>query len=260
MYILKLGGSIITDKAKECCFKQGVMDRLASELKRAGKPMIIVHGAGSFGHILAKQYNLNQGYKKKSQLQGFAFTHATVQELDTLVLQSLQIQGIPAVSLPPHAILTLNNHRPSQVHFNMFDFYLKKGFVPLTFGDVVLDKRLGFSICSGDLLIQLLALKYHPKNVIFVLDEDGLYTANPKLSSSAHFLAKATIHDLQTLTTRSNAHADVTKGMTGKLQTIQLLAKKGVQTTLVNGNIHNRVYDILTGKKTRCTVIPGEKP
>ena len=35
MFILKLGGSVITDKTKKCCFKQEVMDNLAKEIKKA---------------------------------------------------------------------------------------------------------------------------------------------------------------------------------------------------------------------------------
>ena len=56
MFILKLGGSIITRKAEKGCFRQDIMDNLAKEIKEANKESIIVHGAGSFGHILAKKH------------------------------------------------------------------------------------------------------------------------------------------------------------------------------------------------------------
>ena len=56
MFILKLGGSVITDKTKEKTFKEKLMDDLALKIKKANKQLIIVHGAGSFGHILAKKY------------------------------------------------------------------------------------------------------------------------------------------------------------------------------------------------------------
>ena len=70
MFIVKFGGSVITEKAKDCCFRQEIMDDLATQVKRAGKEMILVHGAGSFGHILAKQYDLNSGFKKKKPAAG----------------------------------------------------------------------------------------------------------------------------------------------------------------------------------------------
>jgi isopentenyl phosphate kinase len=259
MFIIKLGGSVITNKAKECCFKQEVVDRLSSEIKHAHKEVILIHGAGSFGHILAKKYKLNDGFKRKKQVEGFALTQAQVQRLNNLVLASLHNHDLPAVSIPPHAVLSLSNHNPYEVDYTIFKKYLDLGFLPVSFGDVALDKKLGFSICSGDLLIQMLAAKFKPEKVIFVLDEEGLYSANPKTDKNATFIKEATVTDLKKYTTRSDAHADVTKGMEGKLRTITQIAQSGVDTILLNGNVHNRLYDTLKGKKVRYTLIHGEK-
>jgi isopentenyl phosphate kinase len=259
MFIIKLGGSVITDKAKECCFKQDIVDQLAAEIKHANKQVILVHGAGSFGHILAKQYKLNDGFKQKKQVEGFALTQAMVQRLNNLVLASLHNHGIPAVSIPPHAILSLSNHNLSRVDYNIFKKYLALGFMPVSFGDVALDNQLGFSICSGDLLIQLLAAEFKPEKVIFVIDEDGLYSANPKTNKDAAFFEDTTVKELEKLTTSLDAHADVTEGMKGKIHTIKQIAKTGVDTILLNGNIHNRLYDTLKGKKVRSTIIYGDK-
>jgi len=260
MFLIKLGGSVITNKAKKCCFKQETMDRLAAEIKKANKQVIIIHGAGSFGHILAKQYKLNDGFKQKKQLEGFSLTHTMVQRLNTLVLTSLQNHRLPAVSLPPHALLSLSNHALARIDFNIFKKYLALGFIPVSFGDVVLDNQLGFSICSGDLLMQLLAAEFHPAKVIFVLDEDGLYSSNPKTTKNATFFEKTTIPELETFTTSLNTHADVTEGMKGKIHTIKQIAKSGTDTILLNGNIHNRLYHTLKGKKVRSTIVYGDEP
>ncbi len=107
MIIIKIGGSVITDKTKEYTFKTETMDKLAENIKKANKQIIIVHGAGSFGHILAKEYELNQGYKRLEQIKGFSLTHEKVQELNSLVLQSLQKNDIPAVSISPHSSIKL---------------------------------------------------------------------------------------------------------------------------------------------------------
>ena len=131
--------------------------------------------------------------------------------------------------------------------------------MPVSFGDVALDNQLGFSICSGDLLIQLLAAEFKPEKVIFVIDEDGLYSANPKTNKNATFFENTTVKDLEKLTTSLDAHADVTEGMKGKIHTIKQIAKTGVDTILLNGNIHNRLYDTLKGKKVRSTIIYGDK-
>lgn len=259
MFIIKLGGSVITDKSRKSHFKQNIMDRLSTEIKKANKKIILVHGAGSFGHISAKEYNLNQGYKNHKQLLGFALTHASVQKLNSFVLNSLHDKGIAAISIPPHAILTLNDHKPSKMNYKIFKDYLDEGFSPVTFGDVVLDEKLGFSICSGDILIQMLAEHFKPENVIFALDEDGLYTSNPKIDKNAEFIQNVTVKELEKFTTRANTYADVTKGMQGKIETIKTIAKAGTDTYLFNGNKDNRLYDILVGKDTKHTLIHGDK-
>ena len=259
MFIVKLGGSVITDKSKEYCFRQEVMDRLSGEIKKSGSDVIIVHGAGSFGHILAKQHELNEGYKNKDQLQGFSITHAMVQELNSRVLKSLHGSSIAAVSIPPHAILILDGHKSNTIDYTIFNYYLKNGFTPVTFGDVVLDKKLGFSICSGDLLMQLLAEHFKPEKVIFVIDEDGLYTSNPKLNKNAELISSTTPRELEKLTTSADVHADVTRGMEGKIDAIKTIAKLGIDTVLLNGNKPNRLYNILVGKDAICTTIHGGK-
>jgi isopentenyl phosphate kinase len=259
MFLIKLGGSIITDKAKQYTFRQEIMNNLSKEIQQSKQQIILVHGAGSFGHILAKQYNLQQGFKKNNQLNGFAQTHAKVQHLNSLVLETLQQQQIPAISLPPHAILTLDNHLINHINYELFTKYLQQGFTPVTFGDVALDNTLGFSICSGDLLMLLLAQHFKPEKVIFVLDEDGIYTDNPKQNPKATLIKQASLKDLKHLSTNADSHADVTKGMQGKIETINSIAKLGIDTILLNGNIHNRLFDTLNGKKTLSTHIYGDK-
>ncbi len=259
MFVVKLGGSVITDKSKKYFFKKEVMDKLSIEIKKANKDIILVHGAGSFGHILAKEYMLNQGYRNDEQLQGFSHTHAMVQKLNSLVLSSLHDNGIAAVSIPPHVILELDDHKPAKMNYDVFRDYLDKGFTPVTFGDVALDKKLGFSICSGDLLLQMLAKHFKPEKVIFALDEDGLYTSNPKIDKNAEFIEKSTMSELENFTTSSNSYADVTMGMEGKIETIKNIANLGIDIALLNGNIDNRLYNTLIGKETKHTLIYGEK-
>ena len=259
MFIVKLGGSVITDKTKECCFKQEVMDKLSASIKKANKPLILVHGAGSFGHILAKQYKLNEGYKKTGQIKGFSLTHEKVQQLNSLVLQSLHKYEIPAVSISAHSIVRLNNHELEKIDCNIFQDYLNKEFIPVTFGDVVLDKKLRFSICSGDLLVKALAEFFKPEKIVFVIDEDGIYTSNPKIDKKAKLMESMILEELDELSSSLDSHADVTGGMAGKIQTIKDIAKMGIDTVLLNGNKPVRLYKVLVGEKTTCTVVHGDK-
>lgn len=259
MFIIKLGGSVITDKSRENFFKQEISDRLASEIKKADIKTILIHGAGSFGHILAKKYKLNQGFENKDQLYGFSLTHAKVQKLNSFILESLHENGISSVSIPPHSVLKLNNHKSLRFDHFIFKDYLDMGFTPVTFGDVVLDEKLGFSICSGDLLVQLIAKHFHPEKVIFVIDEDGLFTSNPKIDKNAELIEEITLDELLDLTTSLDNHADVTGGMEGKITAIKNIAESGIDTILLNGNKPDRLYKVLIGEKVKSTKIIGDK-
>ncbi len=259
MILIKLGGSVITDKSKPFFFKKNNVDRLAYEIKKADQQIILIHGAGSFGHILAKEYTLSDGFSEKKQLYGMSATLAKVQKLNTMLLEVFLAHSLPVVSLPPHTYLQLADQKPTPTEFKVFEQYLKQGFIPVTFGDVVLDTHRGFTICSGDLLMYMFAEHFSPEKVVFVVDEDGLFTANPKIDKNAQFIEQTTGTTLKSFSTVANSHADVTKGMQGKLDIISAIAKLGIDTILVNGNKDKRLYDILVGNKTVCTYVYGDK-
>ena len=87
--ILKLGGSVITDKKKPLTPNLQAIERLANEIAQAKvSSLIVVHGGGSFGHYLAKQYNLTEGYGDTSQVFGFSETHRAMTKLNSLVMEA----------------------------------------------------------------------------------------------------------------------------------------------------------------------------
>ena len=259
MIIIKLGGSVITNKSKLNSLNTDNINRLASEIKKANKKAIIIHGAGSFGHIHAKKYDLNNGFKDTKQIMGFAETHVNVQKLNTKVIELLQRNCIPAVSISPHSIMKLDNHKPIKFDYDIFKDCLKQGFMPVSFGDVVLDKTLGFSICSGDLLVQILSKNFKIEKTVFVIDEDGLYSSNPKIDKKAKFIVSSTIEDLEKLSVSMDSHPDVTKGMKGKIDTIKNIAEEGIDTYLLNGNKPGTLYKVLIGESTKCSKVIGVK-
>ena len=258
MYLIKLGGSVITEKSTTATFRSSIMDELSAQIAQSGKDVLLVHGAGSFGHVLAKEYELVNGFYSDKQRYGFAATQAMVQTLNSYVLSSLHKHHLPAVSIPPHAMVRFRNQEIETINMDFFKAYVKQGFMPVTYGDVVLDEKIGFSICSGDFLMLLLAEAFHPEKVIFVMDEDGVYTKNPKKFDDAEFLECIRQDEIDSLQTSLDEHADVTKGMGGKLQTIKKISSLQCDTVLVNGLVSNRLYEVLTDQSAVCTVVKGE--
>ena len=59
-----MGGGLITDKSKHKTVKPEVIDSLTSMVSKlvdGGFSVILVHGAGSFGHLTAKKWRLSDG-------------------------------------------------------------------------------------------------------------------------------------------------------------------------------------------------------
>ena len=86
------------------------------------------------------------------------------------------------------------------------------GIMPVTFGDVVMDRTRGFGIVSGDQMMELMAKMFKPERVVFVSDIDGLYTANPKTDPDAELIPEFDAGTLEQVSSVSDVD-DVTGGV-----------------------------------------------
>ena len=65
--ILKLGGSVVTKKSRPLTFNADSVRNLSKTIKKFKDPLIIVHGAGSFGHYYAKRYRISDKPTKSTK-------------------------------------------------------------------------------------------------------------------------------------------------------------------------------------------------
>ena len=84
MLLVKLGGSVLTDKGRLRSPRRTAIRRLARELAAARAPLLVVHGAGSYGHILARKHRLNEGGATRAKRGAAARVQADVKALDGL--------------------------------------------------------------------------------------------------------------------------------------------------------------------------------
>jgi isopentenyl phosphate kinase len=256
--VLKLGGSVITDKEKPLTPDLKAIERLADEISRA-KPssLILVHGGGSFGHPVAKLYNIAGGYVDPSQILGFSQTHLAMTLLNSWVMEALIRHNIPAVEVHPSACTVTKAGRITNMELEPLKKMLKLGFVPVLYGDAVLDSEKGFTILSGDQLVSSLAIKLGASHIIMGADVDGLYTADPKADSSAQLISHLTLEELKSLKHQieGSKATDVTGGMLGKMLEVELAIEHGIETVIVNATKPLRVYTALKGEKVTGTII-----
>jgi isopentenyl phosphate kinase len=259
MKIVKLGGSVITEKSKSKRLRKDVLNRLCAEIARSGEKVIVVHGAGSFGHILAKKYDLQNGLDPKrggEQAGGVAQVQRDMRVLDLAVIDSLITSGLRPVSIPPSAAVRCDNKKITKLDHTLFEDYLEMGLTPVSFGDVVLDTVLGFCVCSGDQIIEALCDKLGVSEVIFATDVDGVFTHAPGTKGSKLIPEISPRYNKDLSCSRTLA-PDVTGGMDGKVRTARRIAKLGIPSAILNGNSKDRLLRALKGQRTVCTVIRG---
>jgi isopentenyl phosphate kinase len=247
MLLVKLGGSVLTEKARLRTPRKAAIARLTKELANLGDDLIVVHGAGSFGHVLARRYALN-GPASPAKARGAAAVQRDVRALDKLVVDGLLKAGLAPAVLPPSALLGLDDGRPASFEVAPFRDYVHQGFTPVTFGDVVRDRTRGVSVCSGDVLMLELAKAFHPRCVVFAADVDGVCTGDPKRAKGVQLLLSLSRADLSLIDFGPARGPDVTGGMEAKVRRMLEIASHADETIIVNGNVKNRVRDALRGR------------
>jgi len=258
MILVKLGGSVITDKSTLRTFREDTCRRLARELRAVHDGLAVVHGAGSFGHILAKRYRLAEGYLEDSQLKHVAAVQRDVRELNLMVLGALIGAGLRAVSVPPAASARFRGGRIEDFTDEPFESLLEVGLVPVTFGDVVPDRSKRFSICSGDLMMEALAAAFKPEVAVFCADVDGVFDADPKRDRGAELIPVLDKAMVSRLKRAEPENADVTGSLHGKLERMLAIARHCEKCMIVNGNVPGRLGRAVSGRKVvSTTVLPG---
>lgn len=253
--LVKLGGSVITDKSRLRTFRGDACKRLAVELRAWDETLALVHGAGSFGHILARKHSLHEGYRYESQLKYVALVQRDVRELNVRVLETLIDGGVRAVSVPPAA--TASFDRGAVVGFDpaLFDKIINLGLTPLTFGDVVPDESMRFSICSGDSMMEELARHLKPKMAVFCTDVDGVFTADPKKDGDAELISTLDKEAVHMTKSSESVNADVTGSIRGKLERMLAIAQHCEKCIILNGDVPGRLESVLKGEETPSTTV-----
>ena len=222
--------------------KEGVVKRVSQEISKVyDSELILVHGAGSFGHPIANEFRLRDGLNEENVL-GSIDTILSVRSLNTILVRELRRNSVPAFPISPSSAFTLENGEILSFFEDVIETCLSTGFLPILYGDVVLDKKKGFDILSGDKITVHLAKKYGGIAIFLsdtlVLDGEG----NP-----IEELRGREFRDLGT------SGPDVTGGMYGKIREILSYGVEAIIVPFKPGNLER----VLKGEECECTrVIP----
>lgn len=256
--LLKLGGSVITDKAQPFTARIEVIERLAREVKNAldergdDLQLIIGHGAGSFGHPLAEKYQTHKGDIAADSWLGFAEVAAAVAELNHIVVTALRAAGVPAIRFQPSASTRTRGEQLMYFETHPLKEVLRHGLVPVVFGDVSVDANQGMSIVSTETLFDNLARELTPSRIILVGQVDGVYNADPATNPDAELIEDIDRVNWGTVEAvlGSSAGADVTGGMYTKVRDMYrlTLAMPPMQAMVISGEKPGNVEAVLKGQ------------
>ncbi|HEY3571130.1 MAG TPA: isopentenyl phosphate kinase [Thermoanaerobaculia bacterium] len=256
--LLKLGGSLITEKARPETPRLEVIARLAGEIARAsrGTRLIVGHGSGSFGHVAARESGIAGGLRSAEQLPGVSRTQGRAAALHRLVVEALVEAGASPYSIAPSSCLIAEAGRPAAFSAEPLLLALDRGLLPVLYGDVVMDRAWGVSICSTEKVFEIVAraLLDHGHTIrraLWLGETDGLYDAEgrtlPRLSAADLERAAGAIG--------APSGTDVTGGMRLRVETALALARLGVPSLLANGMVPGLLEKAARGEEVGGTEV-----
>lgn len=251
LVFLKLGGSLITDKTGESVARPRVIRRLASEVrtalsKRPGLKLVLSHGSGSFGHVVASRYGTRKGVRGPEAWQGFAEVADTAAQLNRIVTAAFVKAGVPVLSLAPSALARCDKGTLVKFDIATIATALKAGLVPLVYGDVVFDAALGGTIASTEDILAYMTGELSPTRILLVGDVPGVFGSGSP-ARVVPVITPATFDKIRPALSGSRG-TDVTGGMAGKVTQMLTLVEQYPRLTvhILSGKTPGLVQRALT--------------
>lgn len=252
MIFLKLGGSLITDKAADRTARQDVIDRIAAEIAsyrttHETTPLLLGHGSGSFGHSAAAKYGTHRGVAGKDGWRGFIEVWRAASELHRIVLRSLEEAGLPAISLPPSASAVSQDGEIVTLAVEPIERALEASLLPVVYGDVGFDRGQGGAILSTESIFSHLAAELKPTRLLLAGIEPGIFADYP---ARERLLEQLGPNELDSIDLRHAESTDVTGGMLAKVEeSLALLAQlPGLEIRIFSGKEPGSILKSLQGE------------
>ena len=176
--VLKLGGSVITDKQRPETLDEENLARAAAAVADYDGALILVHGGGSFGHHHASEHGISNR-EGSHDATGALAVHDAMGRLNDAVLAALHERGVPALPVHPLSAAARDADGDLSLSTTPVKTMLGEGFVPTVQADVIAHSGRGVTVVSGDELVVTLAEQVDAERVGLcagvpgVFDEEG---------------------------------------------------------------------------------------
>ena len=205
--------------------------------------MVVVHGGGSFGHVVAKQHGISSDATEAPAV-GVAQTRGAMYELNRMICKTMMEFKLNPYPFSPFDAVSRAGKVPVA---NWLRGLLKEGLTPVTFGDVSLTAG-GFRVLSGDMILLELSKILSPERAVFALDTDGVYEENTRV-----IIPELSPSKIRRMIVPSGE--DTTGGMKVKLEVAAKIAAGGTRVCFVSGYRRNEFSKALRGLDFYGTVV-----
>lgn len=257
--VIKLGGSLITNKQIENTIYDHRIESIAkiiADLIENQFSFIIIHGAGSFGHILARKWEIANGAKKgiiSEQRENVKIIRSNMVELNNEIINIFSKYGIKCKGFAPSkwASGTGENFNGDLSFVSKFP----SNEIPILFGDVVdTHDDNEFGILSGDDIMARVSKEIgNVTHSIFLIgDAAGVMSKPPHMVDSSLI---PIWNERMNLEIEHKSDIDVTGGMELKLLRASSISKTVNHVWFLDGRKPERIHELLTYGKTTGTKI-----
>lgn len=258
--ILKLGGSILSEKrAGKPLLRSAHIRRLARVLAAYRRtnpdvPILLLHGAGSFGHPIAHRYRYHHEPLTLERVRGMGQSLHAVRLLADAMNTILLSHRLPILPLQTSAMMSVRDGKLICHQMDLLTTVLHFHAVPVFGGDVVIDEHAHTAIASADTIAVLLARAFPGSRLLFATDVEGVYSQFPpkKGELPVRRLTRSSLRSIIEVGTEEHTRFDVTGSMIGKLRS--LLPLRNIEAVIFNGNDPHTLDRALRGKAIGTTV------
>jgi len=268
LILVKLGGSVITDKNKP--FTEDIMTikRLAKEIHEARQEkkfrLVMGHGGGSYPHTPASKFKVNEGVINHSSYEGIAKVQDAASRLNRIIVRELLNSGENAMSIQLSSCSISENAEIKEMFLEPVKKLLDFDMIPVPYGDVGLDRKKGCYIISTERIFDYLARnltkidrKYRISRIIMCARVRGVFTDNPDVNSYAELIKEITPKNIKLVESslKESSGIDVTGGMLHKVKMMLELAKLGIESEVINAKEPDLLKRVLLGERGLGTII-----
>ena len=236
LVILKLGGSVISDKRVPYSLNVRYLRELGGVLRDAlgkGIGIVLIHGGGSFGHPKVKELMENG-----KDLRGHGWEVVNV-------MGSMTLKVVEALGEPFAAYSTTSLWVNDGIVIEPIVDALESGWVPVLQGNVVPQGR----VVSGDEIVVELVRKLRAERALLATDVPGIYPSWPPRGEPLKAVRACEVE------AGGSEGIDVTGGMRKKLEELNKVPK-GVEVRVFDGKETENVRKALRGEPLGTLVLP----